>query len=62
MRQEPVGDRRRGPAQVLEDGPALGVGALLSHYVHHQINERFMRSFVQLFAVASGVVLLVKAL
>ena len=42
--------------------PALGVGALLSHYVHHRINERFMRSFVQLFAVASGVVLLVKAL
>lgn len=42
--------------------PALAVGALLSHYVHHRINERFMRSFVQLFAVASGVVLLAKAL
>jgi uncharacterized membrane protein YfcA len=41
--------------------PALAVGALLSHFVHHRINARFMRAFVQVFAVASGLVLLVRA-
>ena len=42
--------------------PALVIGALLSHFVHHRINDRFMRAFVQIFAVTSGLVLLVRAL
>lgn len=41
--------------------PALFVGAWLSHAVHHRINSRFLRSFVQVFAIVSGVVLLVHA-
>jgi uncharacterized membrane protein YfcA len=42
--------------------PALAAGAVLSRYVHQRINDRFMRAFVQVFAVASGVVLLAKAM
>ncbi|MGH8796582.1 MAG: sulfite exporter TauE/SafE family protein [Caldimonas sp.] len=42
--------------------PALGLGALLSHAVHHRVNARFLRAFVLVFALASGVVLLVRAL
>ncbi len=42
--------------------PALGAGAWLSHAIHHRVNARFLRSFVLLFAVVSGVVLIVRAL
>jgi uncharacterized membrane protein YfcA len=42
--------------------PALGLGALLSHAVHHHVNARFLRAFVLVFALVSGVVLLVRAL
>lgn len=42
--------------------PALAMGAVASRYVHTRINARAMRLFVQVFAVVSGLVLLVKAL
>lgn len=42
--------------------PALIVGAVLSHLIHHRINTRFLRAFVLLFALVSGVLLFVKAL
>lgn len=42
--------------------PALGIGAVLSHAVHHRVNTRFLRAFVLVFALVSGVVLVVKAL
>lgn len=38
--------------------PALAAGAILSRYVHHRLNGRAMRLLVQLFAIVSGVVLL----
>ena len=38
--------------------PALLVGAVLSRVVHRRVNGRFLRMFVQVFAIASGVVLL----
>lgn len=41
--------------------PALLVGAWLSQVVHHRIGGRFLRAFVQVFAIVSGVVLLVHA-
>ena len=41
--------------------PALGLGALLSHAVHHRVNARFLRAFVLVFALVSGFVLLVRA-
>jgi hypothetical protein len=41
--------------------PALLIGAGLSRVVHHRINGRFLRAFVQVFAIVSGVVLLVHA-
>jgi uncharacterized membrane protein YfcA len=41
--------------------PALAVGAWLSRQVAHRVSARFLRQFVLLFAIASGVVLLVKA-
>ncbi|MEP7057494.1 MAG: sulfite exporter TauE/SafE family protein [Caldimonas sp.] len=41
--------------------PALGMGAVLSHVVHHRVNQRFLRAFVLVFALASGVVLLIRA-
>ena len=41
--------------------PALVLGALLSRLVHHRINGRFLRIFVQVFAIVSGVLLLVHA-
>ena len=42
--------------------PALAVGAFLSHRVHARVNARFLRAFVLVFAMASGVVLSIKAL
>jgi hypothetical protein len=41
--------------------PALLIGAGLSRVVHHRINGRFLRAFVQVFAIVSGVALLVHA-
>jgi len=41
--------------------PALFVGAWLSRVVHHRISGRFLRAFVQVFAIVSGVALLVHA-
>lgn len=41
--------------------PALVVGALLSHIVHGRIGGRALRTFVLVFALASGVLLLVRA-
>jgi uncharacterized membrane protein YfcA len=40
--------------------PALLVGAVLSHFVHHRIRTRFLRNFVIGFALVSGLVLLVR--
>jgi uncharacterized membrane protein YfcA len=40
--------------------PALGVGAVLSRYVHARVDGRGLRAFVLLFAIASGAVLLVR--
>ncbi|MDQ6680987.1 MAG: sulfite exporter TauE/SafE family protein [Pseudomonadota bacterium] len=42
--------------------PALGIGAVLSHAVHHKVNARFLRAFVLVFALVSGAVLIVRAL
>ena len=42
--------------------PALAVGMFASRFVHHRINARFMRWFVQAFAIVSGSVLLIKAI
>lgn len=42
--------------------PALVVGAVLSRLVHRRVNGRLLRIFVQVFAIVSGLVLLVKAL
>jgi uncharacterized membrane protein YfcA len=55
---------RVGPTQfgaAIELLPALAIGALLSRFVHHRINDRFLRTFVLVFAVVSGAVLLIKA-
>ncbi len=41
--------------------PALAVGAVLSHVVHQRVNTRFLRAFVLVFALASGMVLLIRA-
>ncbi|MCT8180188.1 sulfite exporter TauE/SafE family protein [Variovorax sp. CY25R-8] len=41
--------------------PALVVGAVLSRLVHRRVNGRLLRIFVQVFAIVSGLVLLVKA-
>jgi hypothetical protein len=41
--------------------PALVVGAVLSRVIHRRVNGRFLRAFVQVFAIASGLVLLVHA-
>ena len=41
--------------------PALLIGAGLSRVVHHRIDARFLRAFVQVFAIVSGVALLVHA-
>ena len=42
--------------------PALIIGAMLSHVIHHRVNTQFLRAFVLLFALVSGLVLFVKAL
>jgi len=42
--------------------PALFIGAALSRMVHERINSRFLRAFVQVFAIVSGLVLLVHAI
>ncbi|TDD85403.1 sulfite exporter TauE/SafE family protein [Saccharopolyspora karakumensis] len=39
--------------------PAVAVGALLSRFVHHRLDDRVMRLLVQLFAIVSGTVLLI---
>lgn len=44
----------------LELLPALAVGLLLSQAVHHRIQTRFLRNFVIVFALVSGVLLLVR--
>ncbi|VTU30495.1 MULTISPECIES: sulfite exporter TauE/SafE family protein [unclassified Variovorax] len=41
--------------------PALVVGAVLSRMVHRRVNGGFLRVFVQVFAIVSGLVLLVRA-
>jgi uncharacterized membrane protein YfcA len=41
--------------------PALVLGAVLSRMVHRHVNGRFLRVFVQVFAIVSGLVLLVHA-
>jgi hypothetical protein len=41
--------------------PALVLGAVLSRMVHRHVNGRFLRAFVQVFAIVSGLVLLVRA-
>lgn len=41
--------------------PALVVGASLSHLVHARVNARFLRAFVLTFAMASAILLLLKA-
>ena len=41
--------------------PALAIGAMLSHVIHHHVNPRFLRAFVLVFALVSGGVLLVRA-
>ena len=46
-----------GAAQLL---PALGVGALLSRFVHDRINARALRIFVMSFSIISGLVLLLR--
>jgi uncharacterized protein len=40
--------------------PALIVGGLLSQAVHHRIQTRFLRQFVIVFALVSGVLLLLR--
>jgi len=40
--------------------PALAVGAILSRHVHHRVAGRGMRIFVLLFAIVSGLVLLLR--
>lgn len=41
--------------------PALAVGAFLSHFVHRRVGGRFLRRFVLGFAIASGIVLLIRS-
>lgn len=40
--------------------PALLLGMALSHWIHRSVNDRFLRRFVMLFAIASGALVLVK--
>jgi uncharacterized membrane protein YfcA len=49
------GSQLRAAALLL---PALVVGAVLSRVVHRHVNGRFLRLFVQVFAIVSGVALL----
>jgi len=42
--------------------PALLAGALLSHRVHQRVHTRLLRAFVLVFAFASGLLLLIRAL
>ena len=46
-----------GATQLL---PALGVGALLSRFVHDRINAHALRIFVMSFSIISGLVLLLR--
>ena len=51
-------------AQVAAAGlllPALGAGAWLSHAIHQRVDARFLRAFVLVFAIVSGVVLISRA-
>ncbi|MFE5026272.1 sulfite exporter TauE/SafE family protein [Streptomyces sp. NPDC056656] len=56
-----------GKAQVTELGeaavllPAIAAGAWLSRLVHHRLDARRMRLFVLVFALASGLVLMLRA-
>jgi uncharacterized membrane protein YfcA len=55
---------RIGSSQLLAAGqllPALLVGAVLSHKVHDRVQTRFLRAFVLVFALASGLLLLIRA-
>lgn len=55
---------RVGTAQLaaaVELLPALALGAVLSHLVHRRVDPRFLRAFVLVFALVSGVVLIVQA-
>jgi hypothetical protein len=42
--------------------PALLLGAVLSHVVHHRVENRFLRGFVIVFALGSSALLLLRAL
>lgn len=42
--------------------PALIVGSVLSQSIHNSINQKYMRIFVQIFALTSSIVLIVKAM
>ena len=41
--------------------PALCVGAGLSRLIHHRVDARALRTFVMLFSIASGIVLVARA-
>jgi uncharacterized membrane protein YfcA len=45
----------------LELLPALALGALLSHLVHHRVESRLLRAFVFVFSLASSMLLLGRA-
>ena len=42
--------------------PALAIGAIISHFVHDSVSPGFLRAFVLIFALASGILLLVRAM
>ncbi|ENX15465.1 hypothetical protein F895_02011 [Acinetobacter sp. CIP 64.2] len=42
--------------------PALILGSLLSQFIHNRINQKYMRLFVQIFALSSSALLIIKAL
>lgn len=53
------GTQLQAAAQLL---PALVLGAVISRSVHHRVDGRLLRGFVQAFALVSGGVLLLQAL
>ena len=59
-----AGVGRIGAAQLVAAAqllPALGAGAWLSHAIHRRVDARFLRTFVLVFALISGIVLIVRA-
>lgn len=42
--------------------PALAIGALVSRFVHQRVSGLWLRRFVLVFAIVSGIVLMVRAL